>query len=177
MPAADLVSILSALEWLVSQDVDVINMSFAGPKNQALETAMNRMRARDVLVVAAVGNHGPGAPPAYPAAYDAVLAVTAVDAKLRPYRYAIQGDHVTLAAPGVRIWSAGPDGGFDYHQGTSFAAPFVTAVAAAAQANGQASDPQAAAKTLIRRARDLGRPGKDPVYGWGLVQAPPECRN
>ena len=177
MPAADLISILSGLEWLASQKVEVINMSFAGPKNLALENAMNRMRARDVLVVAAVGNHGPGAPPAYPAAYDEVLAVTAIDAQLRPYRYAIQGDHVTLAAPGVNIWSAAPDGSFDYHQGTSFAAPFVTAAAAAAaQVHGRGKDPNAATETLIRRARDLGRPGKDPVYGWGLVQTPPECR-
>src|SRR3546814_20736826 len=59
-----------------------------------------------MLLVAAAGNEGPHAAPVFPAGYPSVLAVTAVDASLQPYRHANRGDYIDLAAPGVDFWSA-----------------------------------------------------------------------
>jgi subtilisin family serine protease len=104
------------------------------------------------------------------------LAVTAVDADLRPYRYAIRGDHVDLAAPGVRIWSAAENGTADYFQGTSFATPFVTATAATLLHSARGVGVKEMRDVLRSSARDLGSPGKDPIFGWGLAQLPAGCR-
>jgi subtilisin family serine protease len=130
--------------------------------------------ARNLPVVAAAGNGGPGAAPAYPAAYPSVLAVTAVDQRLRLYRYANRGDYLQLAAPGVDIWTPTAGGSGDYRQGTSFATPYVTAVVV-----GLLSRERLPLATLTQRlannARDLGAPGRDPLYGWGLVQGGGGC--
>jgi hypothetical protein len=60
-----------------------------------------------------------------------------------------------------------------YHSGTSFAAPFVTAVLAALPQNAlQGSKDQFLDRLKIV---DLGPPGRDPIYGRGLIQAPSTC--
>ncbi|MGL4238648.1 S8 family serine peptidase, partial [Tabrizicola sp.] len=113
--------------------------------------------------------------PAYPGAYPAVVAVTAVDRNGTVYRRAGQGAHVDLAAPGVEIWTAASVKGARPKTGTSFAAPFVSAAAAAQLA----ANPELTANEVIQRltgsARDLGDAGFDEVYGYGLVQAAPSC--
>lgn len=163
--------IVAGLDWLAVQKVDLVNLSLGGPRNLLLEAAIARLLELDIAVVAAGGNGGPDAPPVYPAAQPGVVAVTAVDAKLKPYKKASRGDYLAFAAPGVDVWSAAPEGKGAYYSGTSYAAPFVTAALAALRQ----SQPEAAWEKLIRKARagarDLGARGKDPVYGWGLVQA------
>ena len=81
-------------------------------------------------MIAAAGNDGPRAEPAYPAAYDSVIAVTAVDRSGTIYRRAIRGAHVDLAAQGVEVWTAASVKGARWKTGTSFAAPYVTAAVA-----------------------------------------------
>ncbi|HEX7045287.1 MAG TPA: S8 family serine peptidase [Burkholderiales bacterium] len=163
--------IVAALDWLAAHKVHVVNLSLGGPRNLLLEAAIGRLLGLGVAVVAAGGNGGPDAPPVYPAAQRGVVAVTAVDADLKPYRKATRGAYLAFAAPGVDVWSAAPDRGGAYFSGTSYAAPFVTAVLAAER---QKAPRMAWAKLIEQagaRARDLGVPGRDPVYGWGLVQA------
>ena len=96
-------SITAALDWLAGRRVTHINLSLSGPENKLLEAAVAGISARDVVMVAAAGNNGPVGPASYPAAYRQVIAATAVDADLRPYRLANRGDYIDLAAPGVRI--------------------------------------------------------------------------
>ena len=92
---------------------------------------------------------------------------------LRNYPYANHGDHSDVAAPGVDIWTAVPGAREGYHSGTSFAAPFVTAVLAALPQNAlQGSKDQFLDRLKIV---DLGPPGRDPIYGRGLIQAPSTC--
>ncbi len=165
--------LIEALDWLAGRDVQVINLSLAGPRNRLLDVAAARLTAAGRLLVAAAGNGGPRAPPAYPAALPGVLAVTAVDADLRVYRLANRGDYIDLAAPGVDLWLARSGGRAAFHSGTSFAAPFVTALLVRGLAAGQA--PGAARSRLLRDARDLGAPGPDPVYGHGLARALRRC--
>ena len=81
--------------------VDVINMSMSGPADELLQKAIVDMSAGGVVFVAAAGNGGPSAPPSYPAAYEQVIAVTAVDKNLRGYIHANHGDYIDVAAPGV----------------------------------------------------------------------------
>ncbi len=173
-PMTNAVAILRALDWLAGERVGVVNVSVTGPPNVLLRRAVRALRKRGVLVVAAAGNGGPGAPPAYPAAYAGAVAVTAVDLQARPYRRANRGAYVAVAAPGVNIWTPGVSGG-QYRSGTSFAAPFVTAVLADLQRAGGGDSEQALA-ALFAQLRDLGAPGYDTVFGYGLLQGSPHCQ-
>lgn len=156
--------ILKGLDWLASQDVSVINMSFGGRHNLLLELAIGRLAKQQIYIVAAAGNSGKNAPAVYPAAFDKALAVTAIDSKQRLYKKANRGEYIDFAAPGVSIWTAHKKNGFKYQQGTSFAAPFVTAMIAISDFD-----------TLKKASLDLGEPGKDSSYGWGLAKMTNGC--
>ncbi len=172
--ATDTASLLNALEWLNALDAKIVNMSFSGPKDELIEKAIGQMSANGIVFVAAAGNDGPTAAPAYPAAYKSVIAVTAITRELRNYPYANRGHQIDVAAPGVDIWTAVPDARQGYHSGTSFAAPYVTGVLAAAYRN----TARARKEELLDRLSvvDLGPPGRDPIYGRGLLLAPDTCR-
>lgn len=165
-------SIVKAIDWLAQQEVSVINLSLAGPPNEILEGAVARARAKGLSIVAAVGNEGPAARPLYPAAYDGVVGVTAVGENKHVYRLAGRGRQVDFAAPGVDVLHADGLGGYSATSGTSLAAPFVTAVLAAAVRDGRGS--AMALEQLEADAEDLGERGRDPVYGAGLIRAPAE---
>jgi subtilisin family serine protease len=174
LPTSDTASLLDALDWLEKRNVNIINMSLSGPPDDLLKTAIEGLsHKKGIIFVAAAGNDGPSAPPTYPAAYDPVIAVTAVSRDLRSYRYANRGDHIDIAAPGVDIWTASPGGQAAYHSGTSFAVPYVTAVLATTY-KGLAIKNKA---EFFKRAtvQDLGEPGRDPIYGRGLLMAPASC--
>jgi len=163
-------SLILALDWLVRQKVQVINMSLSGPPNRLLEVALKRVAEKGSLVVAAVGNAGPAAAPLYPAAYPSVVAVTAVDDKHNVYLRANRGGHVAFAAPGVNIPTANAGGGYKLQSGTSMAAPFVSAILAdLCNVNGM-QDQDRLLKTLKKNAIDLGNPGHDDVYGFGFIR-------
>jgi subtilisin family serine protease len=169
-PAALTTGLVAALAWMVEQRVPVVNMSLSGPPNRALEAAVARAVERGTVVVAAVGNNGPAGRPLYPAAYETVVGVTAVDARQRVYRHAGRGPHVMFAAPGVRIRVARAGGGYGNESGTSIAAPHVAAVIARAL-NASAESPDAVLTRLRTTARRLGAGERDPVYGYGLIAA------
>lgn len=172
---SDAFSLIRALDQLSRQQVRIVNLSLAGPPNAALEAQVAQMDAAGMLLVAAAGNNGPAAGPAYPAAYPQVIAVTAVDRRGQVYRRAGRGDHIDLAAPGVDVWTAASVSGARTKTGTSFAAPFVTAAAALLlQANpGLGNDD--IRRLLMGSARDLGAAGRDPVFGAGLIAPPAAC--
>jgi hypothetical protein len=172
---ADVYTLVAALDFLAAKGIRVVNMSLAGPPNAVLEETIAKLVARDLVLVAAAGNVGPNADPVYPAAYPGVLAVTAVDRSGTVYRRAGQGAHVDLAAPGVEVWTAASVRGARPKTGTSFAAPFVSAAAAAVLAAEPDLTLAEVEARLTSTARDLGDPGQDPVYGHGLVQAVPAC--
>ena len=165
---ASTVSLIKALNWLVTLEVSVINISLAGPPNRLLETALARVREKGVLAIAAAGNGGPMSQPMYPAAYPDVVAVTAIDAKGRAFRLANRGEYVDIAAPGVNIRHALPGGGFGASSGTSYAVPFVTV--AVARLLELRDDPTAILDSLYASAMDVGAPGRDQVYGYGQLQ-------
>lgn len=166
---ASVKSILLALDWMVQNDVEVINLSLTGPPNPLFELAIREIAERGIIVVAAAGNGGPGAPPAYPAAYPGVVAVTALTHEDHPYYRANHGSYIDFAAPGVGISTASDTTGFVLSSGTSFAAPFVTAVLAAMERD---KLPYDIVQTLRDHAIDLGKPGVDDVFGYGKIRLP-----
>lgn len=170
--STDAARIASALDWLVGANVSLINMSFDGPASRVLEIVTRQVLERGIVLIAAAGNRGPGAEPAYPAAYPGVIAVTAVDRYLKAFEGANTGAYVALAAPGVAVWTADEAGAGLVAEGTSFAAPFVSAAALRLLASDPALPPAAVRRQLIAGALDLGPKGIDPVYGAGLVQMP-----
>ena len=172
-PGATAESIVAALDWLVAERVDVINMSLAGPGNRILEAAIAALVERDAAIVAAVGNNGPASEPLYPAAYDGVIGVTAVDARNRVFRHANRGVYVDYAARGVNVKVAdSTTGGWRIESGTSMASPHV-AVVAAQMLRASAIEPDTLMSWLMANAEDLGRKGFDEVFGHGLITRPP----
>lgn len=169
-------AMLRATDWLVGNKVQIINLSIAGKKNRIVEKSVQRAALKKVVLVAAAGNWGRRDRPAYPAAYGSVIAVTAVDSNFRIYRMANKGAYVDFAMPGVEAWTASPGGGGRYQSGTSFASPFIAALAGLeiAKANKSVSS-QNMKKRLAKRARDLGPPGRDDTFGWGFVERGPDC--
>ncbi|MBS0373936.1 MAG: S8 family serine peptidase [Proteobacteria bacterium] len=165
----NVVALARALDWLVGARVGVICVSLVGPRNALLEAVVARLVARGHLLVAAVGNDGPAAPALYPAAYPGVIAVTGVDARHRVLLEASRGAHVAFAAPGAELLAARPGGGYVTVRGTSFAAPIVAGLLASRCAEPDPACAAAAVAALVREAVDLGAPGRDPVYGYGLV--------
>ena len=172
----DAYDLVRSIDALLARDVPVINLSLAGPANAIVKPSVDRALARGVTVVAAAGNVGPDAPPAYPAAYDGVIAVTAVDLRLRVYRRAGRGRHIDFAAPGVGVWTAASVRGRRPKTGTSFAAPFVSAAAAVLSARQPGTGDRDRIRVLTASARDLGPAGHDPIFGWGLLQAADICK-
>ena len=163
-------AIAQSLEWMAANNIAVVNISLAGPRNAILDRLIERASARGMVIVAAAGNGGPTAPPAYPAALGSVVAVTAVDAQSRIYRYANQGAYIAVAARGVSEPAANSGGGIGSYSGTSFATPHIAVWLARCLGQKHAS-PQLCRERLRIAARDAGAMGRDPVYGWGIIDA------
>lgn len=165
--------IAQALAWLARQQVGVINLSLVGPPNGVLERTVAAMLARGHLLVAAVGNDGPAAPPLFPASYPGVVGVTGVDRDGRPLPEAARGPQVQFAAPGNHMASASP-GAPPYRavRGTSFAAPIVAGLLAPALPRPERERARAAVAALARQATDgSATDGPDKGLGRGIVGA------
>jgi subtilase family protein len=180
----DTAHMTEALAYLDEQKgVQIVNMSLAGPQDPLVHDRIIHMARKGVVFVAAAGNGGPGAAPSYPAAYEQVIAVTAVDRKGGNYDHANRGAYIDVAAPGVQVRIALPDGKEGAQSGTSFAAPFVTALAAvayrdsgldAAVQKGRTSiDPKNMMLPQLVGTNELKK--RDAVYGYGLIKAPERC--
>nr|WP_166180776.1 S8 family serine peptidase [Altererythrobacter segetis] len=157
-------AIVRALDWLAGAGARVVSISLVGPRNAVLEKALGALQRKGMIVVAAVGNDGPAAPPSYPASYPGVLAVTGVDRRQRPLIEAGRALHLDYAAPGADIRGRDKAGKWASLRGTSFAVPLVAARAAAALARGGSWR-----AALDREAVDLGPQGPDGQFGRGLL--------
>jgi len=163
-------SLVRALDWMLQSKVKVVNMSLSGPQNALLEIAVRRSIDRGMTIVAAVGNAGPGAAPLYPAAIDPVVAVTAVDYEGRVFLRANRGMHVDLSAPGVSVFTGNASGGVGAKTGTSIASPFVAAMLAQLAMEKYGGEVATAFEAIKAQATDLGKPGFDETYGYGLAR-------
>jgi len=163
---------LRGLDWLLSEDVRLINVSLATPvANRVLIRGFDISLTHGALVFAAAGNAGPEAPPSYPAKIDGVFAITATDVRSRVFNNANQGDFIDFAAPGVDIWTASPDGSGSYRTGTSYAVPYAVGIAALYLGLNSNLSASVLSRSFAANVADLGPNGADSVFGAGLLQA------
>jgi subtilisin family serine protease len=163
--------VLRSLNYAAEHAAQIVNMSFAGPKDAVIERAIAATAARGLVLVAAAGNAGAKSPPLYPAANPNVIAVSATDQLDRLFSASNRGNYIALAAPGVDIFLPAPDGKYQITSGTSFSAAYVSGVAALLLERNIAMKPEALRMTLAKTARDLGSPGRDDLFGDGEADA------
>jgi hypothetical protein len=163
--------ILKSLDFAASHGAQIVNMSFAGPKDPLLERGIAAAATKGMVLVAASGNAGPKSPPLYPAANPDVIAVSATDAHDRLFPASNRGGHIAVAAPGVDIFLPAPDGKYQMTSGTSFSAAYISGLAALMMARKPELVPAEVRAILMKTARDLGLPGRDDLFGAGEADA------
>jgi subtilisin family serine protease len=163
--------LLAAIDLAATNGARVLNMSFVGHRDGHLEELLGNVRRKGVILVAAAGNGGPKAAPAYPAAYPGVIAVTAVDEADRRYEHANRGDYIAIAAPGVDILAPVERGKHELVSGTSFATAYVSGIAALLLERDSTMDTTAVWRLITVGADDIGPPGRDDDFGAGRINA------
>jgi subtilisin family serine protease len=163
--------ILRALDYAAAHGAQIINMSFAGPKDPLIERGIAAVAAKGIVMVAAAGNAGPKSPPLYPAANANVIAVSATDAQDKLFAASNRGSYIALAAPGVDIFLPAPDEKYQMTSGTSFSAAYISGLAALLLERNPALKPDEVRAILTKTARDLGSPGRDDLFGAGEADA------
>jgi Subtilase family len=163
--------ILKSLDYAALHGAQIVNMSFAGPKDPLIERGVAATAARGIVLVAAAGNGGAKSPPLYPAANPNVIAVSGTDAREKLFAASNRGNYVALAAPGADIFLPAPDGKYQMTSGTSFSAAYVSGIAALMLERNPALKPGEVRAILANTARDLGAPGRDDLFGAGEADA------
>lgn len=163
--------LIAAVNACASAGSTVSNMSIAGWKSSQIEQdAMKTAYDNGMLLVAAGGNFG-STQYAYPASYDSVIAVGAVDENESAWMFTQSNDQIELVAPGVGVRSTLPNNRYGSWDGTSVAAPHISGVAALAWSHYPDCDNTQIREALNESAKDLGAAGRDNTFGYGLVQA------
>lgn len=163
--------LLRSFEWAYQNKARIFNMSFAGPYDPLVQAALTSAHNKGVILIAAAGNGGPRAKPAYPGAYENVIAITALDSKDKLYAHANRGEYLAAAAPGVDVLVPSLNKGYTYSSGTSLAAAHVSGLVALLLEQNPQVSAQKVREILMKTARDLGPKGHDSQYGAGLADA------
>ncbi|HJO96919.1 MAG TPA: S8 family serine peptidase, partial [Rhodospirillales bacterium] len=150
------VALLKSINWLAKKKVKVINMSVAGGDNKIVRRALDKVKKKRMILVAAAGNWGSADRPAYPAAYKEVVAVTAFGEERRVYSKANRGQYIDFAAPGVQIYTAVSRRGGRVQSGPSFASPYVAVLVALELARDAKKSVDSLRKVLRAKVVDLG---------------------
>lgn len=166
--SGSLVSIIDGMLWCVQNGMQVANMSLGAPQgNFFFEQAVQTMVQSGVTLVAAAGNDSGAVN--FPAAYEAAIAVSALDENDKIAGFSSRGPEVDFIAPGVKVPSSVTGGGIAAYSGTSMATPHVSGLAALAVAQGAAT-PEAVRAALSRSAAKLpDLAGNE--QGHGLINA------
>jgi subtilisin family serine protease len=168
-------SIIKGLKWAIEQKVDVISMSLGTSQRppQVLHDLIKEAVKQGIFIVAATGNENGKV--CYPAAYDEVIAVSAIDQKLERAKFSNFGIENEIAAPGVDIVSTYKNNVYARLSGTSMATPLVAGAVALIIArykellNNARPTVEEVHKILLTMVKDLGEAGKDELYGAGMI--------
>lgn len=169
-------TIMAGLDWAIRKGVDIINMSLTTEyADMGIKAMVDKAYQNGILVIAAAGNDGSlsggDETVMYPAKFENVMAVASVNSSNRRATTSSTGYEVEIAAPGEAIESTLPANAYGAMSGTSMAAPFVTGMAALYKEKYPSYTNAQIRNLLQKNARDLGSPGRDRLYGYGLVQA------
>ncbi|KIL41717.1 serine protease [Gordoniibacillus kamchatkensis] len=155
--------------WATDHGAKVINMSLGNYADaQFLHDAVKYAYDHDVVLIAASGNDNTDRP-GYPAAYPEVFAVAASDSNNNKAPFSNYGDYIDVAAPGVSIASTYMHNQYAALSGTSMASPHVTALAALIRSTNPLLKNTEVMDIMRKSAKDIGPPGKDPYFGYGLI--------
>ena len=164
-------TVSSGIRWAVDHGADIVTMSLGVEgMSLTLTNAVNYASSHGVVLVAASGNSGTSTV-SYPAAYQNVIAVGAVDETGRRAEFSNYGTGLDLVAPGVQIYSTQAGSSYQYLSGTSTAAPFVAGVIAMMLSVDPYLTPGEISTILNATAQDVSIPGYDTSTGWGIVDA------
>jgi subtilisin family serine protease len=177
-------TVMEGVQWAIDNGIDIVNLSLSTDKEDlAMKVMMDKAYQQGVLIVAAAGNNGTvdgqNDSVEYPARYDSVIGVSSVNKNLVRIPESATGPTVEIAAPGFQIYSTFPtsidnDGikdGYGWMSGTSMATPFVSGILATYKQQFPTKTHMELRNMLQESALDIGEPGRDTWYGYGLVQA------
>ncbi|ARK32206.1 peptidoglycan-binding protein [Halalkalibacter krulwichiae] len=167
--------IVKGIDWAITNKIDIINLSLGTSNDSAtLKQMVDRAYDHGIILVAAAGNHGTGSGNTveFPARYDSVIAVSAVDSNNKRGSFSATGPAVELTAPGVNVLSTHLNNRYVRQNGTSMASAYVTGTLALLKQQNPGLTPSEYRKKLQESAIDLAPSGRDEIFGYGLVQAP-----
>ena len=163
--------VCAGIVYAADHGAHVISMSLGGTGGQqAKQAAVDYARSKGAIVVVAMGNNG-GNVAVYPGACKGVVAVGATQADDTRASFSNYGDWNGVAAPGHKILSTVPNNGYQAYSGTSMATPHVAGLAALIRSQDPSLDAEAVFARLKAGAVDLGKPGFDPEFGFGRIDA------
>ncbi len=189
---------IAAMDWAVANGMQVVNLSLGNSQNpgEIVKAAFDNAEAAGLIIVAAGGNSGTpagkGSNVIYPAKWESVIAVAATNPNDTRASFSSTGAEIELAAPGVSILSTWNDADsplnpqpicvdnicyYKYGSGTSMASPHVAGTAAliitagVTDTNGNKRINDEVRAIMNSTAEDLGSSGRDPQYGYGLINA------
>ncbi|MGG1660828.1 S8 family serine peptidase [Brevibacillus sp. NRS-1366] len=186
----DQTAIIDGINWLINQGVKVINCSFGSDMDHSgVRAAFQNAYEKGAVIVCSAGNgrivNVTNNSVGYPGAYDFVIAVSALKANKQPAPYSSRGPQVNVAAPADPVMtttaSAANKAGTDYlspsssytaFAGTSCAAPHVSGLAALYRQMFPDSSPDDIISFIEMFVEELGAPGKDYDFGYGMVTSP-----
>ncbi len=163
--------LLRSIDWAVAHRARVINMSFTGPYDPEFARTLAAAHKAGVVLIAAAGNAGPKSAPLFPASDRNVIAVTATDDADKLLAVANRGKYIAVAAPGVDVLAAAPDGNYQVISGTSIAAAQVSGIAGLLLERKPDLGPDGVRNIVMATATDLGPKGRDDQFGAGLADA------
>ncbi|CCQ10944.1 Alkaline serine protease [Pseudoalteromonas luteoviolacea B = ATCC 29581] len=163
--------LIKAIEQCEAAGANVTSMSLGGGASSTAErNAFEQSYSRGMLHIAAAGNDG-NSSLSYPASYDAVVSVAAVDSSENKASFSQYNNQVEIAGPGVNVNSTWNNGGYKSISGTSMATPHVSGVAALVWSHFPECSNTQIRNALNATAKDKGTSGRDTSYGFGIVQA------
>lgn len=168
--------LLNGIDWCIHNNIDIINMSLGFDKDYPkLHEAVVRAYNNDIVMLAAVGNNKLEPDAEFPARYEEVIGITAIDSMKHIAKFNTLGSKVEVAAPGVNITSTYLNNQYAIGSGTSFAVPHIAGAIALIQSNTLKLNGKKMKNVEIRqfikdKCEDLGIKGRDRIYGYGMFK-------
>lgn len=167
--------LLDGINWCIEHNIDVINMSLGFVMDSIdLHLVVKQAYDAGIIMVAAAGNDNKSINADFPARYDEVLCVTAIDKNQRLASFDTTGSKIELSAPGVDITSTFLNNQYAIGSGTSFATPHIVGAITLIQSyylkQGKKLTMPELRKFLFEHTIDLGDVGRDNQYGFGMFK-------
>lgn len=165
-----LTDFLEAIDWSIQNEMDIINLSLGtDTESEAMKNILQQAYDQGILIVGSSGNNWETGGVDFPAKFESVIAVSAADISLAISDYSSRGPEIEFSAPGTEVISTFLDGRYASTSGTSTASPHVTGLLAVLKERFPNMTHRELRKELQYHTEDLGEPGKDPLFGNGLL--------